>query len=103
MRTASARDPPAHRGHGGPRRITSDAALCCQCGFPHWQHHLGLAGRSDTLFSDDAVGLIHEASRGLPRLINNLAIASLIAAFTAEKGIVDESAVRVAVAENSAE
>lgn len=44
------------------------------------QHHLALAGRSDTLFSDDAVTLIHDTSRGLPRLINNLAVASLIAA-----------------------
>jgi type II secretory pathway predicted ATPase ExeA len=67
------------------------------------QHHLALAGRSDTLFSDDAIGLIHETSRGLPRLINNLAVGSLIAAFTAEKGIVDESAARAAVAEISAE
>ena len=38
-------------------------------------HHLKLAGRSDTLFSDDAVALIHEVSRGLPRLVNNLAVA----------------------------
>ena len=30
-------------------------------------HHVKLAGRSDTLFSDDAVTLIHDASRGLPR------------------------------------
>jgi len=63
------------------------------------QHHLALAGRADTLFSDDAIGLIHEASRGLPRLINNLAVGSLIAAFAHKKGIVDDSAVRVAVAE----
>ena len=67
------------------------------------QHHLALAGRSDTLFSDDALVLIHEVSRGLPRLINNLAVASLIAAFAAKKAIVDESAARAAVAEISAE
>ena len=67
------------------------------------QHHLALAGRSDTLFSDDAVGLIHEVSRGLPRQVNNLAVASLIAAFAANKAIVDESAARQAVAEVSAE
>ena len=54
-------------------------------------HHLKLAGRSDTLFSDDAVALIHEASRGLPRLVNNLAIQSLIAAFADNKAIVDET------------
>ena len=67
------------------------------------QHHLALAGRSDTLFSDDAVALIHEVSRGLPRQVNNLAVSSLIAAFASKKGIVDESAARAAVAEISAE
>jgi type II secretory pathway predicted ATPase ExeA len=67
------------------------------------QHHLALAGRSDTLFSDDAVALIHEVSRGLPRQLNNLAIASLIAAFAQNKAIVDESSARAAVAEVSAE
>jgi type II secretory pathway predicted ATPase ExeA len=67
------------------------------------QHHLALAGRSDTLFSDDALALIHEISRGLPRQVNNLAVASLIAAFAANKAIVDESAARAAVAEISAE
>jgi len=30
-------------------------------------HHLKLAGRSDTLFSDDAAALIHQVSRGIPR------------------------------------
>ena len=47
--------------------------------------------------------LIHEVSRGLPRQVNNLAVASLIAAFAAKKAIVDESAARAAVAEISAE
>ena len=67
------------------------------------QHHLALAGHSDTLFSDDAIGLIHEVSRGLPRQVNNLAVASLIAAFAAKKAIVDQSSARAAVAEISAE
>jgi type II secretory pathway predicted ATPase ExeA len=67
------------------------------------QHHLALAGRSDTLFSDDAVALIHDVSRGLPRQVNNLAVSSLIAAFASKKSIVDESAARAAVAEISAE
>jgi type II secretory pathway predicted ATPase ExeA len=66
-------------------------------------HHLSLAGRSDTLFSDDAVALIHQVSRGLPRQVNNLATQSLIAAFAAKKAIVDESAARAAVTEVSAE
>ena len=66
-------------------------------------HHLALAGRADTLFSDDAISLIHEVSRGLPRQVNNLAVAALIAAFAANKAIVDESAARVAVSEISSE
>jgi type II secretory pathway predicted ATPase ExeA len=30
-------------------------------------HHLKIAGRADTLFSADAVTLIHNAARGYPR------------------------------------
>lgn len=66
-------------------------------------HHLSLAGRTDTLFSDDAVALIHQVSRGLPRAINNLALQSLVAAYAAKKAIVDESSARAAVTEITAE
>jgi len=62
-------------------------------------HHLKLAGRSDTLFSDDATDLIHQVGRGLPRAVNNLAVQALVAAFAADKAIVDQSAARAAVAE----
>jgi type II secretory pathway predicted ATPase ExeA len=67
------------------------------------RHHLSLAGRSDTLFSDDATTLIHQTSRGYPRAVNNLAVQALIAAYTADKTIVDESSTRAAVAEVTAE
>jgi type II secretory pathway predicted ATPase ExeA len=66
-------------------------------------HHLKLAGRSDTLFSDDATALIHQVSRGLPRAVNNLAVQALVAAYAANKAIVDESSARTAVAEVTAE
>jgi type II secretory pathway predicted ATPase ExeA len=66
-------------------------------------HHLKLAGRSDTLFSDDAIALIHQVSRGLPRAVNNLAIQSLAAAYATGKAIVDESAARAAVTEVTTE
>jgi type II secretory pathway predicted ATPase ExeA len=62
-------------------------------------HHLTLAGRSDTLFSDDAADLIHQVSRGLPRAVNNLAVQALVAAFATNKTIVDESSARAAVTE----
>jgi type II secretory pathway predicted ATPase ExeA len=66
-------------------------------------HHLKIAGRSDTLFSDDALALVHQVSRGLPRAVNNLAVQSLVAAFAAKKAIVDESSARAAVTEVTAE
>lgn len=66
-------------------------------------HHLKLVGRSDTLFSDDAVMLIHQVSRGLPRAVNNLAIQALVAAYATNKSIVDESSARAAVTEVTAE
>lgn len=66
-------------------------------------HHLKLAGRSDPLFSDDAVALIHQTARGIPRAVNNLAVQSLVAAFAEGKGIVDESSTRAAVVEVTAE
>jgi type II secretory pathway predicted ATPase ExeA len=66
-------------------------------------HHLKLAGRSDTLFSDDATALIHQISRGLPRAVNNLAVQALVAAYATNKAIVDESSARAAVAEVTTE
>ena len=62
-------------------------------------HHLKLAGRSDPLFSDDAITLIHDAARGLPRAVNNLATQALIAAWAGRKNIVDEQSARAAITE----
>lgn len=66
-------------------------------------HHVRLAGRSDTLFSDDAVARIHNASRGLPRAVNNLALQALIAAYAAKASVVDDKAARAAVTEVNSE
>ena len=62
-------------------------------------HHLKLAGRSDPLFSDDAAALIHDAARGLPRAVNNMATQALVAAMAGRKNIVDEQSARAAVTE----
>src|SRR6266852_1337196 len=64
--------------------------------------HLALAGRTDTLFSDDAVRAIHSHARGLPRAINRLAITALLAAYTTGKTIADESSARTAITEDTA-
>ncbi|HET8601199.1 MAG TPA: AAA family ATPase [Segeticoccus sp.] len=66
-------------------------------------HHLKLAGRADTLFSDDAITLIHNASRGYPRAVNNLAVNALTAAFAKSSAIVDEKAARIAISEEGAD
>jgi type II secretory pathway predicted ATPase ExeA len=63
------------------------------------RHHLALVGRTDALFADDAIARLHKASLGLPRALNNAAIAALIAATTAGKALVDDDCARKAVAE----
>jgi type II secretory pathway predicted ATPase ExeA len=66
-------------------------------------HHLRLAGRSDPLFSDDAVERVHQASRGFPRAVNNLALQGLVAAYANRSALVDDKAARAAVAETDAD
>lgn len=66
-------------------------------------HHLSICGRSDTLFSDDALGLIHQSARGLPRSVNNYCRQSLIATYANEGTIVDEKSVKKAIAEQDSE
>ncbi|WP_292831733.1 AAA family ATPase [Microbacterium sp.] len=65
------------------------------------RHHQKYAGRADPLFSDDVIAAIHQASRGCPRAINNLAVAALIATYAADKRIVDLNAAQLAITENS--
>lgn len=60
-------------------------------------HHLNLVGRPDQIFTEDALNLIHTTARGYPRAVNNLALQSLVAAFAADKNLVDEAATRSAV------
>ena len=62
-------------------------------------HHTRIAGRSDTLFADDAINLIHATARGYPRAVNNLALQALVAAYASRQAIVDEKAARAAIAE----
>jgi type II secretory pathway predicted ATPase ExeA len=63
------------------------------------RHHLQLSGRDSDLFSEDAITQVHEAARGKPRTVNNIAVAALIAAYVTGKKIVDQTAARAAVSE----
>lgn len=65
------------------------------------QTHLAWAGRSELLFADDAVTEIWQASRGYPRAVNNLATASMVAAYAASKAIVDKQCAQAAIVENT--
>jgi type II secretory pathway predicted ATPase ExeA len=64
-------------------------------------HHLKISGRADPLLTEDAVALIHQASRGKPRNVNRLAISALIAACGAVKNLVDQASARTAVTETN--
>ena len=66
-------------------------------------HHLKLCGRSDTLFSDDAFSSLHQAGRGIPRAVNNLARRALVAASANRGALVAEKADRKAITEMDSE
>ncbi|MGH9120913.1 MAG: ExeA family protein, partial [Acidimicrobiales bacterium] len=63
------------------------------------RHHLGLAGREEPLFADDAIARLHRVANGLPRALNNAATAALIAAAADKKQLVDDACAKRAVAE----
>ncbi len=63
------------------------------------QHQLALVGRTDPLFADDAVARLHRLANGLPRALNNAAIAALIAAASEGKALVDDTCAKRAVTE----
>ena len=56
-------------------------------------HHLKIAGRTDPLFDEQAIEVIHQLSLGLPRRVNNLARAALTVAMTRKLAQVDSDSV----------
>jgi len=57
---------------------------------------------SSNLFEADAVTLVFQHSRGIPRLAQNLALGALLAAATANKKTVDADAVQQALLDQEA-
>ncbi len=51
------------------------------------------------LFSDEAARLIHHFTKGIPRRVNNVATACLLAGFMEQKSLIDEATVKKALAE----
>jgi general secretion pathway protein A len=64
--------------------------------------HMRACGAKSSLFDPDAVMLLFQHSRGIPRLIQNLALAAFLAATTAGKKTVDADAVQQALLDQEA-
>jgi type II secretory pathway predicted ATPase ExeA len=58
-------------------------------------HHLAVAGVNNTIFTEEAVRLIHECSAGIARKVNNLCSACLLDAFAQRKLLVDDHMVKI--------
>ncbi|MBE0467491.1 MAG: AAA family ATPase [Candidatus Desulforudis sp.] len=63
------------------------------------EHHLRYAGATRPIFAEQAVQAIATLTRGLPRMINNLAAACLLDACSRGQALVDEATVQRAAAE----
>jgi len=57
------------------------------------ESRLRLAGVNENIFSPEAIEAIHSISKGAPRIINNLAVSSLMYSCVKKQNIVDEEAV----------
>jgi general secretion pathway protein A len=62
-------------------------------------HRLAVAGQSGNLFDERAIGLVHRASAGVPRLINILCDRALLGAYATGAERVDRRVVRRATRE----
>ena len=67
------------------------------------RHRLRVAGASADLFSDEAVSVVQEVSRGIPRLINIICDRALLGTFGAHQRTVSASMARRAAVESMAE
>lgn len=63
------------------------------------QHHLAVAGRTEPLFTEEAIERLHQLTRGVPRSLNNAATAALITAAAQGKKLIDDACARQVVAE----
>ena len=57
-------------------------------------HRLSVAGATSEIFSDEAAALVHEVTRGVPRLVNQLCDLAMVYAFTNEIQQIDRTLVQ---------
>jgi type II secretory pathway predicted ATPase ExeA len=65
-------------------------------------HRLAVAGRTEPLFTEEAIRALHRHSRGLPRRINQLAANALLEAFGREESRIGADVVEAAAADLAA-
>jgi general secretion pathway protein A len=85
------------------QRVTASfhiSALDAESARAYIRHRLEHAAGSGEEFTDAAIDLIWEYSRGIPRLINKLADFSMVYAITSDKTQVDEDTVREVLNDN---
>jgi type II secretory pathway predicted ATPase ExeA len=64
------------------------------------RHHIHFSGyKAGPIFTDDALARIYESTKGVPRLINRLCTTALIVGMVEKKQILEESAIRKALAD----
>ena len=57
-------------------------------------HHLAQAGAAGPLFTEPALRVLHAASGGLPRQLNNLGSACLLYAYGQQRQLIDDAIVK---------
>jgi general secretion pathway protein A len=60
-------------------------------------HHLKIAGGDKQIFTEEAIKLIYQFSKGIARRINNICRYAIVAAVVADKPVIDEEAVHKAL------
>jgi type II secretory pathway predicted ATPase ExeA len=66
------------------------------------EHRLAVAGRTEPLFTGEAMASLHRSARGLPRRINQLAANALLEAFGREQSLIGADVVEAAAADLAA-
>lgn len=63
-------------------------------------HHLKVAGLDRQIFTDEAIQLIYQCSKGIPRRINNICRYAIVAAVMADSAAIDADAVQKGMEED---
>lgn len=65
-------------------------------------HRVRIAGGRDDLFTDDALALIHDATGGVPRLVNLICDTALLYGFSDQRSRIDTDLVQQAIQDRAA-